>query len=106
MAKTLRVFGASDDLLEVRGMVEDEFDGKGVLHLESNGILIVVHPIYAGSWGFAVTTEVGDDCDLMPDWPIRCSFGEDVQFSETLEIDVPDDTRLTYVANGGEFLGN
>jgi hypothetical protein len=100
--KTLRMYGASDDLVEAEGLPGcDEFNvlidhqqHATFLVSAENGRLHV-HAVYAGSWAFAVTSATGTDYDLMPDWPIRRTFGDKCSYSETLEIDCPDDATLT-----------
>lgn len=99
--KTLKIYGASDDLVETSGI--DGCDEFGVYNSDSRYMCeltvhsadgeITVHAIYTGSWAFAITTEMGD-CDQMPDWPVRRTWGKDSSYSETLEIDVPDDAVL------------
>ena len=51
------------------------------------------HAIYAGGWCFGVSANCGDFSQL-PDWPQRRTWGKHCDYSETLEIDVPDDAKL------------
>ena len=102
--KTLKVNGASDDLISTGGIEGcDEFntyidgDYQGYLTVEAGGTsqdyyVIKIHVIYDGCWAFAVTM----DEENPPNWPIRRSWGTDIPYSETLEIDVPDDASLSW----------
>lgn len=101
--KTLKVYGASDDLIEIDGLNgRDEFGAypkgnyAGYMALRSRGVCVHIHAIYDGSWAFAVCPQDGD-YEKSPDWPIRRTFGADVPYSETLEIDVPDDAVIEWV---------
>lgn len=98
--KTLKVYGASDDLIEVDGFVRDEFGSyadtpyRGKLLVRDGSEMVAIHAIYSLTWAFAVTNE--EDDEKLPDWPIRRTFGKDVSYSETLEIDVPDNATVEW----------
>jgi hypothetical protein len=106
--KTLKFYGANDNQIYA-GPVEnvDQFDNGACAMCEAHaGRFLVsagddkicVHAIYAGSWGFAVTSENGqDDYETLPGWKMRRAFGVDVRYSETLEIDVPDNAELRWL---------
>ena len=96
--KTFYIFGASDDLVECSGLVGcDEFNVHGsiayhgYISLTSSTGSLKIHIIYDGSWAFAICPQDGD-YDKFPDWNIIRSFGHDVRYSETIRIEVPDDT--------------
>ena len=101
--KTIQIYGASDDLIEVDGACKgcDEYNARnhgivaGTLHLDDGVNHVRVHCIYDGSWAFAVCPQDGD-CDKMP-WPVRYSFGHDTPYSQTVSIDVPDNCEVKYV---------
>jgi hypothetical protein len=102
--KTLKVYGASDDLIEASGVegcgefsAHADGDYQGHLTVESGNTsqdyyVITLHVIHDGCWAFAVTM----DEDNPPNWPVRRFWGKDIPYSETLEIDVPDDARLSW----------
>lgn len=105
--KTLRMYGASDDLIEVEGIEgEDEYNRYNkepwpyvttfVVMSPQQFLGLEIHVLYAGGWSFAVQptedTE-GDYCDF-PEWPIRRTWGGGRGYSELLEIDVPDDATI------------
>jgi len=99
--KTFSISGASDDLIETAGIPGcDEFnaikDGPhiAVLGIWSSSGNIEVHCIYSGFWAFAIGP-IDGDYDKMPSWEIRRAWGTVVPYSETVEIDVPDDAILT-----------
>ena len=104
--KTIKIYGASDDLIEVEGSCKgcDEYNAggtgplMGVIHLTTEENAVHVHCIYDGAWSFGVSPQdvEGDDWSVMP-WPMRRKYGIPVQYSETLEIDVPDDCEVSYV---------
>lgn len=106
--KTLKVYGASDDLVEADGIPgADEFSKHtcdacqayiGRMLVSAGNEAICIHAVYAGSWSFAITSEnADDDFETLPDWPVRRTFGIDVPYSETLEIDVPNDAHLKWL---------
>jgi hypothetical protein len=109
--KTLRIYGTSDELIEVSGIDgADEFGSMTCRQCQSYGGSMMVsardrnddiqiHAIYSGSWSFAISAESGG-YDRMPPWPVRRTWGMDCPYSETLEIDVPDDARLVWLGKG------
>lgn len=97
--KTIRIYGASDDLVEIEGDVPgcDEYDVGGprlvmarflVGPLDSGTVGLRVFAIYDGCWSFAIG-QVGESRPL-PGWPIRITQSSDVPYSVQIEIDVPD----------------
>jgi hypothetical protein len=103
----VRIYGASDDLVEVRGCSgADEFSApepgvwRGDLVAPDGGALRV-HVMYDGCWHVAVG-QVDEDFPL-PDWPLRFEVQragarqERVGYSTALIAEVPDGTRLTNV---------
>jgi hypothetical protein len=107
--KTLHMYGASDDLIEVEGIAgEDEYSGTTngnpyvttfVVKSPSEPLGLEIHVLYAGGWSFAVQPtedKDGDFCEF-PNWPIRRTWGDGEYnrgYSELLEIDVPDDAVI------------
>ena len=103
--KTLKVYGASDDLVEAGGIKgADEFNvikdgpymGRLLVRIPDCTDL-VIHVLYDGCWSFAVTSRGWEDNDDIRDWyvlNVRRTWGEDCAYSETLEIDVPNDAVL------------
>jgi hypothetical protein len=97
LMKTLQMFGASDDLIEVSGIKgADEFnivkDGPYITSFNISG-KIRIHAIYDGCWSFA-PGQVDEDIPL-PNWPIRIKQSEEKDYSTLLEIDVPDDSYIS-----------
>jgi hypothetical protein len=100
--KTIKIYGASDDLIEVEGLCYDgnEYNAKvkgvfaGTLAIRDGANHVSVHCIYAGSWAFAVCPQ-GGDFDELP-WDVRYSFGKNTPYSQTVEIDVPDNCTIEY----------
>ena len=107
--RTIRIFGAKDYMVIVEGGIPSDSGNElnatthpklrehgyfGVLKIATDDETgIHVHPIYDGSWSFAVAP-CGEDMPL-PDWPILRSWGTQNDHSETLEIQVPKSARLT-----------
>lgn len=100
--KTLKMYGASDDLIEAEGLPGcNEFDADGVgdsqgrFHVSSGEDSIIIHAVYDGSWCFAVGSgHDGSDYSKMPDWKITRTWGADTPYSETLLIECPDDAEF------------
>jgi hypothetical protein len=107
--KTLKIYGASDDLIETEGIEGcDEFSthspSKKKIEIRAGSVKpegLDIWPIYTGSWAFAITAPFGD-YDEYPAWPIRRYFGGESSHSETIEIDVPDDATLAMVNRKSE----
>lgn len=99
--KTLIVYGASDDLIETSGIEGcDEFGGAGQgdpvlgkLTVAASTDVLTIYCLYDGCWSFAVSPWPNEES--LP-WEVRRIWGKNVSYSETLEIDVPDNARLTY----------
>ncbi len=72
----------------------------GKLSVAAGGKNIEIHCIYSGHWCFAVGA-VDGDCDEMPEWEIRRTWGDQSPYSETLEIDVPEDAQLAFLKGKG-----
>ncbi len=94
--KTLKIYGASDDLVEMDGIAgADEFNcykDESLLAtfvLKADNERLRIHAIYDGSWCFALG-QVEED-DPMPPWPVRRTWSG---YSEHVEIDVPDHARV------------
>lgn len=100
--KTLKIYGASDDLIEAEGLPGcDEFDADGVgccqakFEVTSGDDSIIIHAVYDGAWCFAVGSgHDRSDYSKMPDWKITRTWGADTPYSETLLIECPDDAEL------------
>lgn len=102
--KTLRMYGHSDDCLEVEGLPgSDEFnpmnrdlkvDGKSlsmaVVQIGNGVQTICILAIYVGQWTFAHWRE-DDTEDKFPSFPVRITPSKDSVYSACFELDVPDD---------------
>lgn len=96
--QTAVFYGASDDLVEVEGVLGgDEFgvyqSGNGRYH----GSFLLggemrVHAIYDGTWSFAVGQV--DEAVPLPDWPVRLKWPGGRGYSTRLEIDVPEGVKV------------
>jgi len=102
--KTITIYGASDDLIEVEGACPgcDEYSTsgdhkayRGRIHISACGDHVTIHAIYDGAWGFAICPQDGD-YDSMPDWAFARSFGDKTEYSETITITLPDDATVEY----------
>lgn len=107
--KILTVFGASDDCIEFSGIEgADEFyrtgygEYAGLFCISSQGFAMsqgwfgtqymLIHCIYDGSWSFAISAGLDE---ILPPWKITRTWGNNSDYSETVEIEVPDDTILS-----------
>jgi hypothetical protein len=107
--RTIRFFGSQDYIVMVEGGIPSD-SGKelnatthpmlrehgyfGVLKIATEDDTgLNIHPIYDGSWSFAVSPCLEDS--PLPDWPISRAWGSINEHSETLEIQVPKSARLT-----------
>lgn len=101
--KTVRIYGASDDLIEADGVEgADEFnptshgDGpyKATLAIEASPFALHIHALYGPEavWSFAPST--ADDGVPLPPWPIRIGPSEDCGYSTQIEVDVPDHATM------------
>lgn len=101
--KTLKIWGASDDLLETSGLPGcDEFNVygngplMGKLTVKGKGMHLHIYALYDGAWSFAIGTQEGDDCDEFPGNQITRRWGNDSPYSETVLIECPPDAILAF----------
>ena len=96
----IRVYGASDDLLEFDGAISEEFSRYsnpivGTLTAPNgDGLTVMAYYANSGVWGVGVGPL--DEGATLPDWPIRFEDGKqnESSFSATLVIDIPEGTTL------------
>lgn len=110
--KTLKFEGGSDDTFGEYGITHEEVDNCSrntpiqCLISSKEGSLIVIghyhlHPT-DGCWTIGVS--LSKEGELMPNWPTRFTIDkEGYKYSPILEIDVPDDVKLTWY-NDGELV--
>jgi len=108
--RTIRIFGAQDYIIVIEGGIPsdsgDELNATthpqlrehgymGILHISAGESEpgLYIHPIFSGTWSFAVSPD--ENFEQPPDWPTRRSWGADNEGSETIEIEVPSDAKLT-----------
>jgi hypothetical protein len=109
--KTVTIYGCSDDLIETQGIagceefaVYSESPYHGSLKISDGKETLWIHAIYWGCWGFAITNDDDEsDYETMPDWSIRRAWGDEVSYSETVRIDVPDSAVLEFLKLGDHF---
>lgn len=99
----LKIYGASDDLVEVDGPMPacDEYgDGVTVVVGEHDKTRLVVFVDFTqDGWKFSIHldgAELDDDSAVLP-WPINLTVS-DQGYSPELQIDCPDDTRVEVLA--------
>jgi hypothetical protein len=113
--KTVKFYGASDDLIEASGIDgADEFsptsfreDGadRGSFLIEAAPFSMLVHGFYGPGavWSFAPA--MVDDGVPLPPWPIRITSSSDCPYSTELQIDVPDHATMRQVVHKrGEWV--
>jgi len=106
--RTFRISGAGDRFLHPVGVdgCTDELNASNNPRMNDGGYVarmqlssatsdegLTIHAIYDGSWAFAVSPVEADA--NMPNWPIRREWRSPT--SETIEIDVPHDTKFLLV---------
>ena len=103
--RTVTIYGASDDLIEIEGSTlpePDEFSpapkDPGVVKIEdTEGGRLLVFVQYAAN-GLSPCWMIGlsqvDEDDPLPAWPMRWSIAER-GYSLSLEIDLPDGSIIT-----------
>lgn len=105
--KTVTIYGASDDLVEVEGEIAgaDEFnpldllsDGKPwvatlVSESSSAGLVVVVAYVATGTWAVGVAPL--EDVTFPAEWVVSLTRHDDPDYSCRLVLQVPDDTVLT-----------
>lgn len=99
----LRIYGASDDLIELEGAIEEELNVYDEHHFTltaPDGQQITIIGLYLpnGTWAFAPAITGDDDDGSLPDWNITIrqgnpDFGEPA-YTTVLVLDVPDGTVL------------
>ena len=102
--KTLKFMGYSDDTFGEYGTTNQDVDncasGKPIqCMIEADGIEIYVTGQYnrigTGTWDIGVS--LLNDENTLPDWKMRMSFEG---YTTVLEIDVPDNFKLTWYDDG------
>ena len=102
MSKTVTIYGASDDLLEVEGSIAgaDEYGAyggpvSGTLVAPNGDALIVraefCKPGAPGDWTLSI-----ENTNTFPDWPIRFGERPDQGSDPALIIEVPDGTVFKF----------
>lgn len=99
----IRIYGASDDLIEVEGCEgADEFNsyqqGLVMWHGElraPNGEVIKAFALYDGCWSIALGQAAEDQ--PFPEWPVKVRQHTSLDYSVMVEIDAPDGTALENV---------
>lgn len=104
--KTLSMYGYSDDNIVFDGIAgADEFGRFGdnpyragfLVRSESANQSLVIHCIYYGHWCFAIGVGEESDYEVPPPWEIKRKWGGECEYSETVEIIVPDDAVLSEI---------
>ena len=107
MTRTLKFYGASDDLFEIDGTKGEEPDEIGcfervptvkVAFDDETGLFVTAHYApnnSAATWMIGIS-QIEEDMPL-PDWPMRWSAPGGRGYSVELEIDVPDGVIVTNV---------
>ena len=106
-SRTFRISGEGDRFLYASGVngCVDELNASNNPHMNDGGYVarmlltsavsgegLAIHAIYDGNWSFALSP-ADPDCPF-PTWPIRRQWGGQSLLSESIEIDVPSDTKF------------
>jgi hypothetical protein len=98
MTSTIKIYGLSDDLIEVvdkigeREYYADIGQFEKVLNIGGQMRVLAMYGRHSATWCFAVS-QVDDEVPL-PDWPVRIVQCPDVAYSTQIEIDAPDNTLV------------
>lgn len=99
----LKIYGASDDLVEVEGALRDEFNADSnsrwvgeVIAPNGDGLLVTAAYLHAGVWALGVGPT--DEGAFLPAWDIRVTNCDDNDYSAMLVITVPDATVIREVS--------
>lgn len=107
--RVVKIFGAKDYMVVIAGDIESDSGNElnaltnpklrengyfGILRIvdPTSKVGIHIHPVYDGSWSFAVCPAEEDG--KMPEWPIARAWGSVNSHSETLEIELPKSATL------------
>jgi len=98
---SIKIYGASDDLIEVEGAVTDEFDCYG------KTTLLVAGPEYGalevsaeyGPRGWSLWVSAHGDMGDFPDWPVRFTDRPDYEGDPAVIIDAPAGATVTQKEN-------
>lgn len=99
--RTLKFYGASDDLFEIEGTTREEPDEIGcyghgatvrVSTPEKEGLFVTAEYALCGEATWMIGISILDEDVSLPNWPMRWSAAG---YSTVLEIDVPDEARVT-----------
>lgn len=99
MTRTLKFWGASDDLFEIegsRGGEPSEVDERDVVRVcdkMGNGLQVVANYIDPGVWSIGVAP-LNEDQPI-PAWPMSWRLEESRRYSAELTIEAPGDVKLT-----------
>jgi hypothetical protein len=102
----IRIYGASDDLIEFEGDIYDEFNWYGrdawqCQLIAPNGDGLTINVRYgADDWTLDVSPLSEDGA--LPDWIVVKSRSEEVEYSEQLDITAPDGTELVHISHVDE----
>lgn len=107
----IRIYGASDDLVEIEGDHNEEVDAlndevKVTIGTDAGGLLVLMR-YAAGGMGFATwTAEVGQMAENVEiPWPVHIGHamrGSRVGYSVTVEVDCPPGTPVRAERMSGE----
>lgn len=99
----LFIYGASDDLLEIEGEVEEEFeviDGRTILIQDPQGARLWVRASFCGNGplrnvgsGWCLEVLHADPKTLWP-WPVRMSDRDGTEYDPALMIECPEGTTV------------
>ena len=98
MSRTLKFWGASDDLFEITGSLSgepaeiDERDVVRVFDKQGNGLQVVANYIDPGVWAIGLAPL--DEEQAMPPWPMTWRLEPSRQYSAELTLEAPDDAVM------------
>lgn len=92
--RTIKFYGASDDLVELEGYISEEFDlppeGWTGCLIDPDGNRVELSADYIREWELSVKVITGN----VVEWDVRLTDRDGTEYDPAIEIDVPEGTTL------------
>lgn len=106
----IRIYGASDDLIEVEGDgITDEFNSYEKGHAmwrgdlrAPDGDVLRAHAVFSDDGCWSIALGQAYEATPLPTWPVTIARHPQMSYSTMVEIDAPQGTVLENVWPGGE----
>ena len=108
MSRTLKFYGASDDLFEIEGYVNGEPDEISpeccvLVANDHAGLIVSAHYSPGGNGCWAIGISQRDEDEPLPDWPMTWTTGRPSRgYSVVLTIETPDSAVMSKIGGDKE----